>query len=127
MKRVTITPAILPGFITGLLSKLLAFLLVSIFFSTTYVAAQNAGDDIRVRGTIINTRGEPIQGGSIKIRGKNVGSATNEKGEFSIGVDPRAVLVVSHLGYKTQELPVERRRQINVVLEDSVSNLEEVQ
>jgi len=69
--------------------------LVSVLLSATHLAAQNAPGNIRVHGTIINTRGEPIQGGSIKIKGANSGSATDEKGEFSVGgVDPRAVLVV---------------------------------
>ncbi len=126
MKRVTSTPAVLFGIITRSFLKHLLFLLVMVFISTSYLAAQKPRDDIRVRGTITDKGGTPIEGVSIRVKGKNLGSPSNDKGEFSIGVDPRAVLIVSHLGYKPQEIAVERRNQIEIALEPSVSDLEEV-
>ncbi len=100
--------------------------IVLALFSTTYIMGQVKRGDIRVHGTVTNKSSEPLRGASIKVRGKNLGSATNEKGEFSIAIDSRAVLVVTHLGYKRQEVPVEGRTQIGIMMEDSVSNLEDV-
>lgn len=97
-----------------------------LFVAATTITAQTPIADIRVRGTVANKSGEPLEGASIKVRGKNLGSATNVQGEFYIGVDPRAVLIVSHLGYKRLEVPVERRTQISIVLEDSIASLEDI-
>lgn len=125
MKRVTLT-GIPPGKITGLVGKHLLTLLVTGLLSTTYLMAQNAPADIRVKGTVTNTGGEPLQGATIRIKGKNLGSSTNAAGEFSIGIDPRAIIIVSYTGYKRQEIPVARRTQINIILQDSISSLEDV-
>ncbi|MEJ7828821.1 MAG: TonB-dependent receptor, partial [Segetibacter sp.] len=114
------------GIITRGNFKPLLFLLVALFVSTTYLAAQNARADIRVKGIVTNKGGDALQGATIKVKGKNLASSTNTAGEFSIGVDPRSVLIVTYTGYKRQEVPVERRTQINIVLEDSISNLEDV-
>ncbi len=125
MKRVTFTPAVLSGIITNFFSKELMFLLVAVFISTTYSVAQKMGD-IRVKGIVTNKGGDALQGATIKVKGKNLASSTNVAGEFSIGVDPRSVLVVTYTGYKKQEIPVDRRTQVTIVLEDSISNLEDV-
>ncbi len=125
MKRVTFTPAVLSGIITNFFSKELMFLLVAVFISTTYSVAQKMGD-IRVKGIVTNKGGDALQGATIKVKGKNLASSTNVAGEFSIGADPRSVLVVTYTGYKKQEVSVNRRTQITIVLEDSISNLEDV-
>jgi TonB-dependent starch-binding outer membrane protein SusC len=126
MNRVTSTPSVLPGTLSGRFAKHFFLLIFSVFTFTTYLAAQKPKDDIRVKGTVSNKQGEPLHGASIKVKGKNLGSATNARGEFSVAVDAKATLVVSHLGYKRQEVVVAGRTQIAIVLEDSVSNLEDV-
>ncbi len=126
MKKVLSTPAISSGIITRCIFKPLLFLLVAVFVSTTYLAAQSAQADIRVKGIVTNKEGDALQGATIKVKGKNLASSTNNAGEFSIGVDPRSVLIVTYTGYKNQEVRVERRTQINIVLEDSISSLEDV-
>lgn len=126
MKKFTTIPDVSPGISFRGLSKYLLFLFFALTLSATYLVAQTPQSDIRVRGTVASNSGEPLEGASIKVRGKNLGSATNAKGEFSIGVDPRAVLIITHLGYKRLEVPVERRTEINIVLEESVATLEDV-
>jgi TonB-linked SusC/RagA family outer membrane protein len=121
MKRFTCIHSLINNFFKHIL-----FLAVMLFVAATTITAQTPIADIRVRGTVANKSGEPLEGASIKVRGKNLGSATNVQGEFYIGVDPRAVLIVSHLGYKRLEVPVERRTQISIVLEDSIASLEDI-
>jgi TonB-dependent starch-binding outer membrane protein SusC len=88
--------------------------------------SQQPADDIRVQGTVSTTTGSPIQGVSVKVKGKNLGSRTNEKGEFSVSVSPNATLVFTHVSHKRQEVDVSGRTTISITLEDSTASLEDV-
>jgi len=69
---------------------------------------------IAVRGTVTDASG-PVVGAAVLSGG--TGAVTDADGSFSISVDPNAVLEVSCLGYVSQQVPVQGRRQILVVLE----------
>lgn len=126
MRRLQLTSNALLGIstITIVLRHLLMLHVLFFFFHTCLKAQERGG--MQVRGSVTNKDGTPIERVTIKVKGKNLGSATNTKGEFFIGVEPRAVLVITHLGYKSQEVPVGNRIRVNIVLEDSASNLENV-
>ncbi len=88
--------------------------------------SQQTQNEIRLKGTVSSTSGSPIQGVSVKVKGKNLGSRTNERGEFLFSVSPNAILVFSHVSHKRQEVAVSGRTTISVTLEDSVTSLEDV-
>ena len=57
-----------------------------------------------IKGQVTDAGNEPIIGASIMVKGANNGTITNAEGRFSINATPGAVLVVSYIGYVTQEV-----------------------
>ncbi len=71
-----------------------------------------------VKGTVTDATGEPLIGVSIQIKGEMDGTVTDIDGNYSINVDnPSAVLIYSYVGFATQEVAVNGRGVVNVVLE----------
>ncbi len=81
---------------------------------------------IAVQGTVVDAAGEPLIGASVMPQGTTYGTATDFDGKFRIEVAPNATLVVSYVGYTTQNVPVDGRTQIKIELKDSSINLDEV-
>ncbi|WEK36304.1 MAG: SusC/RagA family TonB-linked outer membrane protein [Candidatus Pseudobacter hemicellulosilyticus] len=79
-------------------------------------------------GTVVDATGKPLAGASVKVRGTNKGTYTNDKGEFTLAnVSAGALLEISFLGHKTREYRVtENSRVIKITLEESATNLEDV-
>jgi TonB-dependent starch-binding outer membrane protein SusC len=103
------------------------FLLVTLaFLSSGQFFAQGTQANTRIKGTITDKSGAPLVGATINVKGRNFGTAANEKGEFTIAAGPKAILIASHLGYKTQEISVAGQSQVTIVMEESASNLEDV-
>jgi len=95
--------------------------------TTTIANQENAPPPpVEVRGKVVDEKGVPIQGVSVKIRKSPGGTTTNEAGEYSLpGIDGSAVLVFSSVGYETQEVPVKNRTTINIQLRLAIANLNE--
>lgn len=119
-------PAILSGIKIRTVLNYLFSSCPFIFVSTNNSAAQKLSDDIRLKGKVSSQGGEALQGATVRVKSKSLTSSTNVAGEVSIGVDPKAVLIVTYTGYKKQEVSVNKGTQINVVLEDSISNMEDI-
>jgi TonB-linked SusC/RagA family outer membrane protein len=83
-------------------------------------------DDIKVTGTITDATGESVIGATIAVKnGKNVG-VTDVNGHFSVSVPDNATLVISYIGFQTQEIAVGGRTLINIKLQTATGNLNEV-
>ena len=67
--------------------------------------AQQA-NKIQVKGNVTDMAGEPVIGASILEKGTTNGIVTDFNGDFSLNVNPGAVLVVSYIGYSAQEVKV---------------------
>jgi TonB-linked SusC/RagA family outer membrane protein len=79
-----------------------------------------------ITGKVTDSEGNPLAGASVKRKGDNVGISTGTDGSFSILVpDESAILVISYLGYKTQEVRA-GRSTLYVTLEQKQSELGEV-
>lgn len=59
-----------------------------------------------ITGKVVDDRGEPLIGATIRIQGANAGTITNIDGDFSLSADIGNVLIVSYLGYVTQHVTV---------------------
>ncbi len=98
------------------------FAVVALILATAVASAQN----IRVSGTVSEAGGEGIHGAAVQLQGSTtVYAMTDAAGNFTISVPRDGVLVVSCLGYKTQEVAVNGRNFINVELETDTERLEE--
>ncbi|WP_204344082.1 SusC/RagA family TonB-linked outer membrane protein [Psychroserpens algicola] len=102
----------------------LALLLAIVFssFTTINLEAQN-----RVSGVVTDAEGIPIPGVSVIQKGTSTGASTDFDGKYSFELTlGEEILVFSYLGFKTQEIQVNGRTTIDVVLEEDVASLDEV-
>ncbi|MFT4023144.1 MAG: TonB-dependent receptor plug domain-containing protein [Flavihumibacter sp.] len=88
--------------------------------------AAEAPAPVPVKGKVTNAKGEPLVAVSVTIKGTNVGTSTNEKGEFSLSAEPADVLVFSNVGFVPQEVPVGNKTNITVKLVEEDKAMEEV-
>ena len=83
--------------------------------------------DIIIKGTVTDDKGEKLPGVSITVKGTRTGSTTNTSGEFSISVpDSKAILVFSFVGYEPQEVLVGYQNNIKITLMTDTKALDEV-
>ncbi|MCD4789857.1 MAG: TonB-dependent receptor [Bacteroidales bacterium] len=79
-----------------------------------------------VTGTVTDaTDGQTLPGVTILIKGTTIGTATDVEGNYTIMVEPDAILVFSYIGYETQEIMVQPNTVINVALNVGLADLEE--
>ena len=82
---------------------------------------------ISVSGTITDQDGQPIPGVTILDKGDNSnGTVTDFDGNFTINVSSDGTLSVSFVGYLTQNISVSGQTNINVMLEENISALDEI-
>jgi len=80
-----------------------------------------------ITGTVTDKNGQPLPGVSIRVKGGTGGSTTDNNGKFSLTVsDEKAVLLVSYIGYKTQEVAVNGQTNLRITLGDEENQLTEV-
>lgn len=88
---------------------------------------QQQQPDFLVTGQVLDPNNEPLSGANINVKGTNLGTMTTLEGKFSINVpNKKSVLVISSVGYITQELEVGDRDNISVRLEIANKALNEV-
>ena len=79
----------------------------------------------KITGTVVDAMG-PVIGASIMEKGTTNGTVTDFDGNFSLNVKPGATIVVSFIGFKTQEIAVGNQSTFNIKMEDDNAVLEEV-
>lgn len=79
-----------------------------------------------VSGTVTSENGEPLPGVTVIIKGSSTGTVTDANGNYSLNALGNDVLSFSFIGMKTQEIAVNNRTSINVVLEEESIGIEEV-
>lgn len=72
--------------------------------------------NITVKGTVKDGNGESIIGASVLQKGTTNGTITDFDGNFNLNVPSQSTLVISFVGYKTQEIPVAGKTTLNVTL-----------
>ncbi|MCH5686108.1 carboxypeptidase-like regulatory domain-containing protein [Niabella sp. W65] len=80
---------------------------------------------LNIVGRVTDTSGIALSDVTVSVKDTRTGTATNSSGQYSLsGVNENAILVFSYVGYTTQEIPVEGRSRIDVVMrtvEDSLN------
>ena len=80
-----------------------------------------------ISGTVTDTKGIPVPGATIQIKGTSNGGATDVNGKFKVSFDnPNAILVVSSINYKSQEVKIGKSDVLDMVLEFDDGGLEDV-
>ena len=104
-----------------LLTKRLAFILFTMLMSLNVLA-----QDIKVQGIVKDETGEAVIGASVMQKGTTNGAVTDIDGNFSLTVPSKATLVVSYIGFTTQEIAVGGRTQLEITLKEDDQTLNEV-
>ena len=79
-----------------------------------------------VKGQVSDKTGEPIIGATVKVKDATTGTITDFDGNFSLNVKAGGVLVISYIGYTTQEIAFKPGQTLNVVLVEDAETLQEV-
>lgn len=79
-----------------------------------------------VSGTVTDSKGVPLPGVSILIKGTTNGTSTNFDGEYTVQASASDILVFSYVGMQTMEVYVEGRSMINITMEQDAQALDEV-
>ena len=107
-------------------TKMYLFLAV-LALSCNFTIHAKQNQQLTVSGTVVDNQNEPLPGVTIQIEGSGQGTVTDTDGKYSIVVhSDDAVLVFSFIGYQSQKVIVGNRRVIDVVLQESVTELEEM-
>ncbi|PWE01088.1 SusC/RagA family TonB-linked outer membrane protein [Marinilabilia rubra] len=86
-----------------------------------------SAQDINVSGVVKDLEGEPIPGANVFVKSQPTsGTITDMDGHYEISLEQNQTLVFTFIGMKTVEINVENQREINVVLEEQLVNLDEV-
>lgn len=125
---------------SSLRKKLLLTILNSLFFLyfigafgvntntiETEKRIENSTQQLEITGTVTDSNGQPLAGANVIEKGTTNGVQTDFDGKFSIGISSqKATLEVSYIGFTTKEVVVNNQTNLNIVLEENVSALDEV-
>lgn len=107
------------------LKRFLSALTTAILLSCAVLSAQ--GDrNIEVRGTVKDTKGEPVIGATVTVEGTSTISVTNAAGQFTIKAPGSGSLVAEYLGMESRKVDINNRTDIDIVLKESNVAIEEV-
>lgn len=79
-----------------------------------------------LKGKIVDTSGDPVIGASVAEKGSTNGTISDIDGNFSLTVQPSSVLVISYIGYTTQEITVGSKADITIRMAEDLKTLDEV-
>ena len=79
----------------------------------------------KITGTVVDAQG-PVIGASVMEKGTTNGTVTDFDGNFTLNVNPGATIVLSYIGYETQEIKVGNQSNFNITLNEDDAVLEEV-
>lgn len=92
----------------------------------TPVVAATSAQPKKVTGKVVDANGEPVIGATIKEQGTANGTITDFDGNFALDVADNAMLEVSYIGYKSQELQAVAGKMLSVTLREDTEILDEV-
>jgi TonB-linked SusC/RagA family outer membrane protein len=105
-------------------SKITFFVICA--FAALLIHGSAYAQNIQIKGTITDLKGEPLIGVNIIEIGTTNGITTDVDGNYSLSAKPSGVLKISYIGYITQEIAIGNRTSINVQLAEETQDIEEV-
>lgn len=95
-----------------------------LWFVGMLLSVQVFAQEIAIKGSVKDQLGESVIGANVIVKGTTNGTITDFDGNFALNAKKGDIIVISFIGYKTQELPV--AAIMNVVLQDDSEVLEDV-
>src|SRR5690606_30506655 len=93
------------------IQKVFAIGILLLFFSTVSFSQNTV-----VKGLVSDQSNIPIVGATIKGKTSNVSTTTNSEGAFTLNVPATEVLIISYIGFRQQEVPVDGKAMLQVTL-----------
>lgn len=100
-------------------NRILYSLLLLLFYSIAFAQPN-------VQGTVKDKNGVPLEGATVQVIGTTRGDHTNEKGEFSVSANSGEQIRISLVGYTTKEFSADGSKSVEIVLEDAITELDQV-
>ena len=98
-----------------------------LFFFMAFISVQVYAQNIKISGTVISgSDNYPIIGANILVKGTTIGTITDVDGNFSFEAPKGSTLIVSYIGYKSQELQVSGNAPLKIILSEDTEKLDEV-
>lgn len=95
--------------------------------TTTYTSTLNQEDTKTVKGVVLDSHGEPIIGANVVVKGSTNGTTTDLDGKFTLTINNNQTpLVISYIGFHTQEIAIGNNSNLTIRLEEDSQNLDEV-
>jgi TonB-dependent starch-binding outer membrane protein SusC len=82
--------------------------------------------DIIIKGSVTDENGDPLPGASVTVEGTTSGTVTDVDGNYAISVPEGSILVFSYIGFESQRVAIDNKTELNVILKQDVSSLNEV-
>lgn len=99
---------------------------ILILFLILFVQLANAQDKVKVNGYVLDSNGESIIGASVMVKGSTEGTITDLDGKFMLSVMPHSTLLISFVGYQSQEVLVQKSGVYSVTLKEDSKLIDEV-
>jgi hypothetical protein len=104
-------------------SSILRCLFLSLFFLSTLITYAQ----VTVRGKVVDATGETLIGVNVIVKGTSQGTITDTNGEFNLSVpSSNSTLIFSYVGFVEQEIPLNGRNFVSVVMEQDTELLDEI-
>ena len=102
--------------------------LLSVLFLLSFTLAAVYAQNIQIKGTVVSgTDNEPLPGVNVVVKGNtSTGTITDFNGTFTLSAPADAILSISYIGFKSQEIAVKGHKDIKIVLQEDSETLDEV-
>ena len=80
----------------------------------------------KITGTIVDIKGEPIIGANVVVKGTTNGIITDFNGHFTLNVPEKSIIIITYIGYRDEEILVNKRSSFNIKLIEDTEALSEV-
>ena len=102
--------------------------LLSVLFLLSFTLAAVYAQNIHIKGTVVSgTDNEPLPGVNVVVKGNtSTGTITDFNGTFTLSAPADAILSISYIGFKSQEIAVKGHKDIKIVLQEDSETLDEV-
>ena len=98
---------------------------VGFLFAVLMISLSGTAQSV-MTGKVSDSEGKPVVGASVRIQKKNIGTATDAKGNFSIRISTGDTLVFSSVGFQTREIVYRKSSDLKVILTGENKTLSDV-
>lgn len=91
-----------------------------------FVAKPKQQQKRTIHGTVVDQDGESVIGANVVEKGTSNGTVTDIDGGFTLQISENSILIISYIGYLTQEIHVAGKESLNVILHEDATSLEDI-